>query len=387
MRPLILRLAIAVMAVLAALQAQAFETRAPTAWVYDMTNDTVLLDKNADEAVPPSSMSKLMTIELLFEALKGGRITMDTTFDVSTDAMKYTSQGGSTMYLQENDRPTVEDLIKGMVVNSGNDACTVVAEGLEGSEDEFARKMTARAAELGLTQSHFVNSSGWPDPGQLMSMHDLGLLAVHLITTYPDLYPYFAETEFNYKDRAPANANNRNPILGVVNGADGLKTGHTKEAGFGMVGSVLQGKRRIVFAFNGLATDKERAEEAERIANWAFREFAQKTLITKGTKVADVPVWLGKDKSVSLIASEDLTLLLPSLVQGSLPAEVVYSDPVVAPIKAGDKIANLVITIPNHDPVTVPLVAENAVDPAGFLARVTVAAGILTRRAMAAVGS
>jgi D-alanyl-D-alanine carboxypeptidase (penicillin-binding protein 5/6) len=191
-------------------------------------------------------MAKLMTIEMLFEALDDQRVQMDTSFGVSDKAVSFTALGGSTMYLQQGDRPTVAELIKGMIVNSGNDACTVVAEGLEGSEEEFARKMTERAKALGLEHSTFANSSGWPDPNQRMSMRDLGMLSAHIITTYPELYAGFADTEYDYKDRAPANANNRNPLLKLGIGADGLKTGHTQEAGYGLVGSVKQGDRVVV---------------------------------------------------------------------------------------------------------------------------------------------
>lgn len=384
MRHIISLLVLMALPVMAALPAQAFDTRAQAAWVYDITNDTVLLDKNANEPLPPASMSKLMTVNMLFEALKDGRVAMDDAFGVSEHAM---SMGGSTMFLNQNDRPTAEELIKGMIVNSGNDACVVVAEGLAGSEGDFARLMTERAKALGMTQSHFVNASGWPDPEHRMSMHDLGILAVRLITQFPEYYGYFSLTEFEHDGRAPDNRFNRNPLLGLGLGVDGLKTGHTEEAGYGMVGSAVQNGRRIVFAYAGLPDSKARQEEGERIVNWAFREFAQKTLVTKGTRVAEAPVWLGRAESVGLVAADDVRLLLPSLVQGSVPAEVVYSDPIVAPVAAGAVIANLVISVPDRDPVTVPLVADTAVDAAGFMGRVSVAAGLLARRAMAAVGS
>lgn len=384
MRHMASLLVMAVLSVVAALPARAFETRARAAWVYDLTNDTVLLAKNADEPLPPASMSKLMTINMLFEALKDGRVKLDDTFGVSARAM---SMGGSTMFLNQSDRPTAEQLIKGIIVNSGNDASVVVAEGLAGSEADFARLMTERAKALGMTQSNFVNASGWPDPGHLMSMHDLGILAVRLITQFPEYYGYFSLTEFANDGRAPDNRFNRNPLLGLGLGVDGLKTGHTQEAGFGMVGSAVQNGRRIVFAFAGVPDATARLEEGERIVNWAFREFAQKTLITKGTKVAEAPVWLGNATSVGLVAADDVRLLLPSLVQGSVPAEVVYSDPIVAPVAAGATIANLVITVPDRDPITIPLLADRAVDAAGFRERVTVAAQILARRALAAVGS
>ncbi len=367
-------------ALLAALPARAFETSATHAWVYDMTTNTVLLDKDGEVPVPPASMSKLMTIEMLFEALKDGRVQPDTTFGVSARAVSFTAAGGSTMYLQEGDRPTVDELIRGMVVNSGNDACTVVAEGLEGSEEEFARKMTQRARALGLTASTFANSSGWPDPGQRMSMRDLGMLAVHLIQDYPEYYPVFAETDYNYKNRAPANANNRNPLLKLGIGADGLKTGHTEEAGYGMVGSVKQGDRRIVFAISGLATDTDRAQEAERITNWAFRQFALKTVVKSGTEIALAPVFLGAEDQVALVPDRDLTLLLPALAQDSLQAEAVFSGPIRAPVVKGAKLGQLVIHIPDLPDATVDLVAAADVAPGGFLKRLTTAIGELRTR-------
>ena len=355
------------------LPAQAFETAATHAWVYDMTTGTVLLNKNGDVSVPPASMSKLMTIEMLFEALQDKRVQMETTFGVSAKAVSFTAQGGSTMYLQQGDRPTVEELIQGMIVNSGNDACTVVAEGLEGSEEEFARKMTERAKTLGLTASTFANSSGWPDPGQRMSMKDLGMLSVHLITTYPELYPTFAETDYNYKNRSPANANNRNPLLKLGIGADGLKTGHTEEAGYGMVGSVKQGNRRIVFAFNGVTSDKDRAQEAERIANWAFRQFALKTVVKSGTEIAQADVFMGNAAKVGLVPAKDLELLIPAGAANDVSADVVYIGPIKAPIVKGTKLADLVIHLPDLPDQRVDLLAGEDVGAAGFVDRVSVA--------------
>ena len=363
-----------------ALPAQAFETSASHAWVYDVTTHTVLLDKSGDIAVPPASMSKLMTIEMLFEALQEGRVQMDTTFGVSAEAVSFTALGGSTMYLQQGDRPSVKELIEGMIVNSGNDACTVVAEGLEGSEAEFARKMTERAATLGLESSTFANSSGWPDPGQRMSMKDLGMLSVHIIETYPDLYPIFAETDFNYKNRAPANSANRNPLLKLGIGADGLKTGHTQEAGFGMVGSVKQGDRRIIFAFNGVATDKERAQEAERITNWAFRQFTLKTVIKSGTEIAQADVFLGNAAKVGLVSDQDLSLLIPAGTNTSIAGEVIYMGPIQAPIAKGTKLAQLVIRLPEMPDHVVDLLAASAIGKAGFIDRVMVAFSTLRSR-------
>ena len=368
-----------------ALPARAFETAATSAWVYDITTKTVLMDKNGDTPEPPASMSKLMTINMLFEALKDGRVTNDTTFSVSPLAVSFTAAGGSTMYLQESDRPTVAELIQGMVVNSGNDATVVVAEGLAGSEAAFATQMNERAKALGLQQSNFVNASGWPDPAQRMSMRDLGLLGAHLIETFPDLYPVFSQTEYNYKNRAPANANNRNPLLKLNIGADGLKTGHTDEAGYGMVGSVKQGDRRIIFAFNGMTTDKQRADEAERITSWAFRQFTLKTVIKAGARVAEADVYMGAAAKVGLVPAADLRLLLPALAQGGIAAEVVYTGPLQAPITKGTKLADLVIRIPDMPESRVDLIAESDVQQAGFLERLITAANQLRDRYLSGV--
>ncbi len=360
--------------VIGCLPALAFETRATAAWVYDVTTHTVLMDKNGEASLPPASMSKLMTVNMLFEALKDGRVAMDTTFAVSANAVSLTEQGGSTMYLQQGDRPTVEDLIKGMIINSGNDACVVVAEGLAGTEAAFADQMTERGLALGLEQSTFANASGWPDPGQRMSMKDLGLISVRLIEEFPDLYTVFGETDFNYKNRAPANSRNRNPLLALNIGADGLKTGHTKEAGFGMVGSVKQGERRIVFAISGMASDLERAEEAERIATWAFRQFALKTVVKAGTQVAQAQVFMGEADTVGLVPAEDVKLLIPALAQDGLQAQVVYSGPLEAPIAKGAEVAQLVITVPGLPEHRVGLRAEADVAKGGFVKRLTTAA-------------
>jgi D-alanyl-D-alanine carboxypeptidase (penicillin-binding protein 5/6) len=350
-------LAVIGLAIVAALPARAFETRASAAWVYDLSSQTVLLEKNADIPLPPASMSKLMTVNLLFEALRDGRVTMDTTFAVS----------------------------------ARNDACVAVAEGLAGSEDAFARLMTERAHALGMNHSMFANASGWPHPGQRMSMHDLGILAVRLITEFPEYYPLFSETQYNYKDRAPANAHNRNPLLKLAAAdwqADGLKTGHTEEAGYGLVGSAVMGDRRIVFVISGLTSETERAQEAESIANWAFRQFVLKTLAAKGTRLAEAPVWLGAADSVGLTPAEDLTLLIPATAQGGITAQAVFNGPIAAPIKAGDQLGDLVLTIPGlAEPKHVPLVAETDVDQGGFMVRVKAALGRLTARALQAANS
>lgn len=363
----------------AALPARAFETRATGAWVYDVKSGTVLLDKNADEPLPPASMSKLMTLNMLFEALRDGRVTMDTTFTVSANA----KIGGSTMFLNEQDRPTVEELIKGIIINSGNDACVVVAEGLAGTEAAFSAQMTERGIALGMQNSTFRNSTGWPAEGHLQSMRDLGILAKRLITEFPEYYPYFAMTEFNYKDRAPANARNRNPLLAISGGdwvADGLKTGHTREAGYGLVGSALRGDRRVIFVITGLDSEQARAEESESIVNWAFRQFVERTFARTGQRLAEAEVWMGAAGSVGLVPTEDLTLLIPALVQEGVTAEVIYNGPVAAPVTAGQPLAELVVHVPDLPDRRFTLVAEADVARAGFMARMTTAAQALMRQ-------
>jgi D-alanyl-D-alanine carboxypeptidase (penicillin-binding protein 5/6) len=373
LRPVLTLLAFA----LATLPARAFETAASAAWVYDMTTGTVLMDKNADQPMPPASMSKLMTINMLFEALKDGRVTMDTTFAVSDRAVQMTRDGGSTMMLQHEDRPTVQDLIHGMIVNSGNDACVVVAEGLAGTEEAFSAQMTQRAQALGMTASTFKNASGWPAEGHLMSMRDLGILSKRLIEDFPEYYPVFAETEYSFQGRSPDNRFNRNPLLKLGIGADGLKTGHTQEAGYGLVGSAKQGDRRIVFAITGLSSDTARAEEAERIVGWAFRQFSEKTIAKGGVRVAEAEVHLGDTDTVGLVPAEDVKLLVPALVQGSMTAEVVYNGPLIAPVTKGSAVAELIVHAPDLPDRRIPLVAEADVGKAGFLKRLTTAAGTL----------
>ncbi|MGR3794192.1 D-alanyl-D-alanine carboxypeptidase family protein [Vannielia sp. SX4] len=357
--------------------AAAFETRATSAWVVDETTGTILLSKNADTALPPASMSKLMTLNMLFEALRDGRVTLDTTFTVSERAK---NMGGSSMFLNTTDRPSVEQLIQGIVVQSGNDACVVVAEGLAGTEDGFARLMNERARDLGMENSTFANASGWPNPGQRMSMHDLGILALRLIREFPEYYGYFGMEKFEFDGRVPTNHNNRNPLLKLGIGADGLKTGHTTEAGYGLVGSAKQGNRRIVFVITGLPSEDARKQEAINIVNWAFRQFVQKTVADEGTRIAEAPVWMGAEPRVGLVLANDLDVLMPALAQDRLEAEVSYEGPLRAPVSAGDEVASLTVTLPDMEAITVPLVAERDIPKGGFLPRIKTAAGVLMKQ-------
>ncbi|KAJ55910.1 D-Ala-D-Ala carboxypeptidase [Actibacterium mucosum KCTC 23349] len=365
------------LAALVASPVMGFETRATSAFVLDQTTGTVLLNKNAQVPLPPASMSKLMTLNMLFEALRDGRVTLDTQFSVSTRAK---SMGGSTMFLNERDRPTVEELIRGIVVQSGNDACVVVAEGLAGTEDAFARLMNTRAKALGMNNSTFANASGWPNPNQRMSMEDLAVLANRLITEFPEYYGYFGETEFGYDGRAPDNRFNRNPLLKLGIGADGLKTGHTNEAGYGLVGSARQGTRRVIVVFSGLQSAADRAREAESLINWAFRQFVEKSVAKAGTRMAEAQVWMGAAPRVGLVVADDVTLLVPALTQGSVQAEVQFEGPIQAPVTKGDVLGKMIVQLPDMEAVEIPLVAESDVAKGGFLPRVKTAAMILLDR-------
>ena len=359
--------------------AQAFETRAKAAYVMDMTTGTVLLSHNADEPLPPASMSKLMTLYVTFEAIREGRLSLDERLPVSRHAMSY---GGSTMFLDTTDRVRVEDLLRGIIVLSGNDACAVLAEALspDGTEAGFSRYMTQRAQQMGMTNSTFANSNGWPAAGHRMSMRDLALLARRLIEDFPGFYPMFAETEYAFDGRAPSNTQNRNPLLRQGIGADGLKTGHTQQAGYGLVGSAKQGERRVIFALSGLETPQGRAEEARAIVNWAFRQFVEKSVLQAGTEVARAEVWMGDAPSVALTPAEDITTLLPVLGSDTLNAEVVYNGPVRAPITQGDELAELVFAPEGLPETRVPLVAAQDVPKGGFVARLRTVSGLLLTR-------
>ena len=359
--------------------ASALETRAKTGFIIDYSTGTVLLEKNADQPVPPASMSKLMTLYVAFEFIHSGKLSLTETLRVSQHAANY---GGSTMFLDTSDRVKVEDLLRGIIVLSGNDACAVIAEALspDGTEAGFARIMTERAKQIGLSSSSFKNSNGWPAEGHLMSMRDLALLAGRLISEFPEFYPMFSEVEFEFDGRAPANTRNRNPLLGLGIGADGLKTGHTSEAGYGLVGSAKQGDRRIVFALSGMSSVQERAEEAEAVVNWAFRQFVQKSFGSKGIRIAEVDLWNGADRSVGVVLGNDLKVLVPVLGDEQVSFELEYENPIPAPVKKGQKIAVLKVHPKGLPETEVPLLAEKDVAVGGFFAHLSTAAKTLLNR-------
>jgi serine-type D-Ala-D-Ala carboxypeptidase (penicillin-binding protein 5/6) len=324
----------------------------------------VLLDKNADQLMPPSSMSKMMTAYMVFERLKDGSLSLDDELPVSETAWR---KGGSKMFVEVGAQIRVEDLLRGVIVQSGNDACIVLAEGLAGSEDAFSEQMTRRAREMGLTQSVFKNSTGWPDPEHVVTARELALLAQRIIEDHPEFYHYYSEREFTWHG---IRQGNRNPLLYRNIGADGLKTGHTEDAGYGLTASAVQNDRRLILVVNGLPSMKARSDEAERLMSWGFREFANYALFKAGDTVDEAAVWLGDEDSVPLVLADDLTVTLPRGERNGMQVAVVYDGPIPAPIPEGQEIARLRVTWPGGVPVEVPLTAGREVERLGAFGRI-----------------
>lgn len=358
--------ALAVVGVLAALlirPALALETEAREAILVDAQSGRVLFEKNADELMPPSSMTKVMTLYLVFERLADGRLTMEDTLPVSERAWR---KGGSKMFVEVGDRVSIENLLRGIIIQSGNDACIVVAEGLSGTEDAFAREMTKRGREIGLTSSTFKNSTGWPDPEHRMTARDLNLLALRTILDFPQYYHYFAETDFTWSDITQSN---RNPLLYKNMGADGLKTGHTQEAGYGLTASAIRDGRRLVLVVNGLPSERARSEESERLIEWGFREFSNYELFSAGQEVDRAEVWLGAEESVPLTLSEPVLVTLSQREHEEMTVSVLYDAPVPAPIAEGQELAVLRISAPGMEPMEYPLYAATNVEKVGPFGR------------------
>jgi len=343
--------------------ADAFETRAAEAIVMDAETGTVLFEKNADKLTPPSSMTKIMTAYLIFERLKDGSLSLDDTLRVSEKAWR---KGGSKMFVEVGKRVKVEDLIRGIVVQSGNDACIVVAEGLAGNEEAFAADMTAKAREIGMTQSVFKNASGWPDPQHLVTVRDLAILAQRTIQDFPEFYYFYSEKSFTFNK---IRQSNRNPLLFKNMGADGIKTGHTEAAGYGLVGTAKRKNQRIIAVLNGLKSQRDRASESERVIEWAFREFNNYKLFTAGEKVIDADVWLGNAISVPLVIEKGVNITLPRKARRKMKVAIRYNSPIPAPIRKGDRLATLVIEAPGFKTREIPLISGAEISQLGLLGR------------------
>jgi serine-type D-Ala-D-Ala carboxypeptidase (penicillin-binding protein 5/6) len=337
-----------------------FQTAAPHAILIDADSGSVLFEKAADDLIPPASLSKLMTAEVVFNLIQKGKIKSEQEFIVSVNAWR---RGGapshtSSMFIPIHNKVSVDNLLHGVIIQSANDACIVLAEGIAGSEAAFAELMTARARELGLTKSTFGNSNGLPDPKQLMTTRELGKLARHIIATYPDYYKYYGEREFTWNK---IRQYNRNPLLALNIGADGLKTGFTKEAGYGLVGSAVQNGLRLIVVVNGLRSEKERADESKRLLEWGFHNFQSGLLFAEGQEIAQAKLYGGTQGHVPLKAAKEVRLMVPRGTRERIIARVVYSGPVPAPVQEGQQIGMLKVWRGDFLVLEVPLQAGESV--------------------------
>ena len=344
--------------------AQAFETPAKSAILLDLTHRQILLDKNADQRIPTASMSKLLTMYVVFEAIKNGELKLSDALPVSEKAWR---MQGSKTFVELNARVKVEDLVRGVIVQSGNDACIVLAEGIAGSEENFVARMNAAAQKLGLKNSHFMNVTGWPDPEHYSTVRDLAALAAALMRDFPEYYHYYSEKDFTYHG---IKQGNRNPLLYANIGADGVKTGHTDEAGYGLIGSALQQNRRLLMVVSGLESMEARASAAVDLMKWGFTNFRERPLFAQKSFHFSVPVWDGTAAAVNAELTEDVSALLPADQAGTIKARVRCAAPVAAPVRKGQEVATLLIDAGDAPLVTVPLIASQDVAAVGVVGRI-----------------
>lgn len=336
-------------------QVAPLETVAREAYIVDAETGQVLFNKNAEERMPTSSMSKTMTMYMVFDALKNGKLTLDQELPVSEKAWRIQ---GSKMFVPIGGMVKVEDLVRGVIIQSGNDATIVLAEGIAGSEESFAEAMNQKARELGMMNSHFMNASGWPDDNHYSTCHDLAILAVALIRDFPEYYKYYSEKDFTYNN---IKQGNRNPLLYKNIGADGIKTGHTEGAGYGLMASAVREGRRVIMVLNGMASMDERAQESTRLMEWALANFTNRTLFQAGMQVAEAPVIMGVERAVPLIVDKDLKLTVPRLGGPSVRAQALFKAPLEAPVAKGQQVGILRVEIPNMPPIDMPILAAKAV--------------------------
>jgi D-alanyl-D-alanine carboxypeptidase (penicillin-binding protein 5/6) len=338
------------------------QTLAKEAYIMDYDSGTTLYEKLPDERMPTSSMSKVLTIIVVFDAIKAGKLSKEQTLPVSEKAWRIQ---GSKMFVAINSQVKVDDLIQGVIVQSGNDACIVLAEGIAGSEENFAALMNEKAKEIGMTNSHFMNASGWPDPDHYSTARDLAKMTAYLIKNYPD-YKYYSQKEFTYNN---IKQGNRNPLLYANMGADGVKTGHTEDAGYGLIGSAERDGRRVIMVINGTKSMQERADESKKLMEWALVSFKSVDVAKKGTVFANAPVILGEAKEVPLTITDDVRMTIPFKDSNAVKMQASYSSPLKAPVKSGDVIGKLSIQVGQLPPREVPLIAAADVQQAGFFER------------------
>lgn len=348
--------------------ASAMETAAEYAILMDYDTGTVLWGKNIDEEMYPASMSKLMTLEMLFNALREGTVSMDDEFRISEYAWRAggAASGSSTMFADLNSYVPVHAILRGIIVQSGNDACIATAEALSGSESAFAEAMNERAKKLGLNNSHFMNSTGWPHPEHVTTAHDLALLARHLIKDFPEYYPMFRELDFTWNG---IRQGNRNPALYLDPTVDGLKTGHTQASGYGLVASAQRRGQRLILVVNGLQSEKARADESAKLLDWGFRSFKRYDLFTAGTPIDNAPVWQGTYEQVPLVAKTDISVIMSPQQRKDMKVTVAYDTPIVAPVTAGQEVGVLKIEAPDMPVQEHKLYAGGAVERQGIFAR------------------
>jgi D-alanyl-D-alanine carboxypeptidase (penicillin-binding protein 5/6) len=377
-RPALLATAVVILiAGIASAKAPQFDTPARSAFLIDLSSGAVLLDKNADQRFPPASMAKMMTTEVAFELIDRGQLKLDRQCTVRPETWRQWHSQGSTMFLSANEQVSVENLLHGIVTMSGNDASVVLAECIAGTEQAFVEQMNTLAHQLGLNNSHFCNPIGWPDEGcTYVTARDLATLARSTIERHPALYKkFYGQTQFTWGKTLGSGQDitqaNRNPILGKVPGADGLKTGHTEEAGYGFTGSAEQNGRRLIEVLAGMGSWNERVEQSTRLMQWGFNAWTAKPLFKSGTKIAEAPVQMGDSGEVSLVAPRDLAVTLPAglSLTRQMEVKVRYQGPIKAPIKKGQEIAQLVVTTGESGEQVVPLVAGEDVGEAGFFGR------------------
>jgi D-alanyl-D-alanine carboxypeptidase (penicillin-binding protein 5/6) len=340
--------------------AQAFQTSAPTAILMDADSHAVLFEKNADELVAPASMAKTMTAEIVFNELKNGRLNMDNEFTVSENAWRKggAGSGGSAMFARVNTPIRLEDLLRGLIVQSGNDAAIAIAEGIAGTEENFARMMNERARQIGLTKSTFRNATGYGDPDQKVTVRDLAKLALHIIETYPDYYKIFGEREFTWNK---IRQQNRNPLLSMEIGADGLKTGNIDESGYGLIGSAVQNGQRLIVVVNGLKTAKDRATESRKLLDWGFRAFEARQLFAENQVVGEAQVFGGDRRSVPLVSKKPIRVLVNRGDSERVSARIVYNGPLKAPIQKGTEVARIRVDRGETQALEMPLYADEDV--------------------------
>lgn len=371
----LLAAAIALLPVAVAAQLPTFTTPAPYAYMKDMSNGAVLFAKGENTPIPPASMGKMMSVYVAFDMLRKGDAKLTQKIRVRPETWKKWHSQGSTMFLSPNEEVTVADLLQGIITLSGNDACVVLAEGLAGTEEQYVALMNATAKRIGLTGSRFANTNGWPDPNERVTSRDLAIIAERTIGDFPGLYRrFYPVQQFTWGKtlgtEAAITQPNRNPLLGRVAGADGLKTGHTEEAGYGFTGSAVQDGRRLVMVIAGLKSFNERIAQSVAFMDWGFRAWTQQLIAPAGKIVERAPVWMGSAADVGIAGAVDLKVTVPRGFGGQRTVKIVYDGPIKAPIKRGQPVATLVVTVPGMPATRTTLVATEDVAEAGFFGRI-----------------